>query len=517
MSDKNHRASQVTPGPLCLRVAPLLPILDEEELDAEEVAEARAHLATCDYCQAQRAIYRRLDKLVARHFAPGAEQLKPVIGADLVGDVSYWPDTESAAELDDFTVETMPTASQQRPRRILGLGALAAVLVVSLMAGALFASHQQIGPNGGRTAATATTAPLTPGSQTILTAVSMVSPSDGWAVGTYLSSRKSLLMHFTDGKWVPVATSVPAALTDIKMISATDGWAAGGNGLAHFDGRTWTTVHTPVASAFFAISVVSAENIWVVGASVPGKPGQPTILHYDGAGWVLAATPRVGNAFELLAISMTSADEGWAVGQATYTGVNSTVQGVILHYTGGSWRVAETLPNISLDSVAMSSPYGGWILGDSIPNQEVGVSEEAAVATKAWRYRNGAWVEAQPPAPTHRLALGSMVRIGPDGMVWAVTTEDSVNTSHGNQTVSNSIINRYISNNWTQITMPELKDRSSLSIREIAFLSPTEFWAVGSASWWTGIGDPAGPRAITPTITPLILHYKDGNWTVVAS
>jgi hypothetical protein len=60
-----------------------------------------------------------------------------------------------------------------------------------------------------------------------------------------------------------------------------------------------------------------------------------------------------------------------------------------------------------------------------------------------------------------------------------------------------------------------LDGRQSANIAAISMLSPTEGWAVGTAYWPRKYGVPAGPGSgYTPTITPLILHYHDGVWSV---
>jgi hypothetical protein len=82
---------------------------------------------------------------------------------------------------------------------------------------------------------------------------------------------------------------------------------------------------------------------------------------------------------------MVSATEGWAVGSvsvntdsATPTPYISTYGGdtsIILHYTGGTWRIAYTRPTrtntyVDLNTLAMVSPSEGWAAGqeeDDIP------------------------------------------------------------------------------------------------------------------------------------------------------
>ena len=67
---------------------------------------------------------------------------------------------------------------------------------------------------------------------------------------------------------------------------------------------------------------------------------------------------------------------------------------------------------------------------------------------------------------------------------------------------------------WVQVQTPTIQQRRSTYMSQIAFLAPDEFWGVGTSLWQTGI--PSGPgTGYTPTVTPLIAHYKGGVWGIV--
>ena len=67
---------------------------------------------------------------------------------------------------------------------------------------------------------------------------------------------------------------------------------------------------------------------------------------------------------------------------------------------------------------------------------------------------------------------------------------------------------------WVQVQTPTIQQRRSAYISQTAFLSPDEFWGVGTSFWWTGTSTGTS-SGYNPTVTPLITHYKDGVWTVV--
>ncbi len=109
-----------------------------------------------------------------------------------------------------------------------------------------------------------------------LSDLTMVSPDEGWAVGSVssasvvsssgggaiiptpslqsLESTRALILHFHNCTWTPVATDYPGArLLSISMDSASDGWAVGnasGKPLAlHYTNGAWTSVTLPEQSA----------------------------------------------------------------------------------------------------------------------------------------------------------------------------------------------------------------------------------------------------------------------------
>jgi hypothetical protein len=67
---------------------------------------------------------------------------------------------------------------------------------------------------------------------------------------------------------------------------------------------------------------------------------------------------------------------------------------------------------------------------------------------------------------------------------------------------------------WTQVQAPMIQGRRYATIVAASIISADEFWGVGDTIWFTGVPADAS-SAYTPTVTPLIVHYKNGVWTVV--
>lgn len=68
----------------------------------------------------------------------------------------------------------------------------------------------------------------------------MLSPTDGWAVGS-----KGTIFHYTTGIWTgPVSPGTTTNdLLSVFMAASTEGWAVGKAGtIVHYSGGTWTAL-----------------------------------------------------------------------------------------------------------------------------------------------------------------------------------------------------------------------------------------------------------------------------------
>ncbi len=150
------------------------------------------------------------------------------------------------------------------------------------------------------------------------------------------------------------------------MSSATDGWATGTSYtnnagyysdsalLLHYTRGNWTEVK-PISNTnnAGAISMSSASDGWAVGDSEGDNGLQMTdLLHYNGQQWttVPAFTSR-SRSVVIVALQMLSATEGWAVGSSITYGSQHDSNGnqlilswkaVIVHYHNGAWSIVPT-------------------------------------------------------------------------------------------------------------------------------------------------------------------------------
>jgi photosystem II stability/assembly factor-like uncharacterized protein len=170
--------------------------------------------------------------------------------------------------------------------------------------------------------------------------VDMISPEEGWSIG--MGGPKSpKILHYHEGIWEnDPMTDGSFLLTNLKMISSTDGWAVGGPGIIlHYTNGSWIRVTSPTDKTLWGISMLSSNDGWIVGDG-------GTILHYTDNQWTLVPSPVQT---DLSSVYMLSAADGWAVGANT-----------ILHYNAGKWSTVPVPASVGLTAITMVSSNEGW-------------------------------------------------------------------------------------------------------------------------------------------------------------
>ena len=182
-------------------------------------------------------------------------------------------------------------------------------------------------------------------STTDLYSVSMVSSSEGWAVGGLGSSPA--ILHYTGGSWVQIpAPPANGILRSVFMVDGSDGWAVGDNGvILRYSGGSWGSVSSPTANTLRSIFMVGGGNGWAVGDG-------GTILSNQNGQWAAYSSPTSAS---LNSVFFLDSSHGWAVGSG----------GTILHYDGLIWSPVAAGISANLNSVAQVNPQEAWAVGDS--------------------------------------------------------------------------------------------------------------------------------------------------------
>lgn len=221
-----------------------------------------------------------------------------------------------------------------------------------------------------------------------ITAIAMVSPTEGWAVGGE-GATNALILHYQHGQWSALPEHPRGQLDAIAMVAPDEGWAVGtdvggGSIMLRYSHGAWSPVSVPQVGALDTIAMYSADSGWAAGGG---------ILRYANGAWTQAAfTPPLGA--PISDIVAPAPDEAWAAGATIY------------HYQFGKWSAASVPSNASISGIAMDSSTSGWAVGDPV----------GTATSVLWRYENGAWTAVNSPT---RQPLLSVASVSPRE-VWAV-------------------------------------------------------------------------------------------------
>ena len=394
-----------------------------------------------------------------------------------------------------------------------------------------------------------------------------------------------LLYHDQSGAWTRVPVSVPGGtphLSAISMDSPTDGWAVGGGPgtaptsanapahcfLLHYTGRAWLPLSLPLAGMLTSVRMVAPNDGWAVGTSEGTAQRLPLILHYDGSAWTQQALPAglgqsngtqqnislpglaalpTGDAWVMLTQFPhgTIISDGSGSSSTGVTTVTSTAPGpqylpstVILHSSGGPWTVQATLPGMVLSGFDMASPESGWAVGSDVGAPPAHITSAAALNSPQFlRYAGGAWT----PGPTkvlsdesHQLTMSSLTLLSPtDG--WAVGISQSAQSfvstpDSGPPPVPPPVppplpppllvppetmaLAHFDGTTWVPIKGPPLPSGTLAVLSGASFSAPNDVWIVGTLLTPNGPGYNSN-APLSARTAPLLLHYASGVWSTV--
>lgn len=327
--------------------------------------------------------------------------------------------------------------------------------------------------------------------------VELLSKTDGWAMGgTFRWGGNSVILHYDGTAWTIFQENVGSGgwIQALDMVTPTDGWATDDEGYVyHYNGTKWSSVGRPTSKGLYGLDMVAANDGWAVG-------DDGVILHYDGTNW---SSILDGSEIDFTDITMVSAEEGWAIGSE---GDFFSTSSVIMHYDGRSWsRVTNPMPSRLFSAIYMQSPTNGWIGGSDgtvlhydgstwTPDSKLTrpATQLRAVdilsSTDVWAV--GGWSDFLGYAQDENI-------IHFDGTVWTDFSVSNVGlngidmvSSDDGWAVGSTIL--HYDGEWHDVGNPTAK-----TLQDISMLSSTEGWAVGSDG--------------------TILHYNGSIWATVSS
>lgn len=524
----NHRtpASAIT----CAQMELLLPLLDDGENDPAYAA-ARRHLRTCASCQRERARYAALDQAVRARF--GVSSVRPYATEDIMRHIT---------ERSEGTGNSTPLSNApRRPYHISrpwlsGLGAVAVVVVLLGMAALLFGGRLGlgVGSRGGPPR------PSFPGTHGLFADVSMVSPTEGWALAqvTKTPDGKSTpntiaFYHYLNGTWTPETLTLSTQAADtlreggiggfngtISMDSAADGWALArnfnvGSVLFHYTNGKWQEIYQGGASEVLAgIQAISAHSLWTY--SDFHITASATIGHFDGTSWTQQTiNANIGAHGQILALQMVSDSQGWALMKPSqdYGDPNYT----ILKYAGNNtWTTHSTLNAGNLGEIsglAMVSSDDGWAIGQRGIDGPSSVTAGKPVPQVLYHFSGGKWrsVPLQFTSGGAFVTLQKIVmRSAHDG--WIIAQEQNLRpgvTASGIE--KHTILLHYDGSTWTEAQTPDVGGDAS-AITGMSFAGDIG-WACGFVAALPD-GQTIQDSDVPSYGSPMLWTYQNGGWVL---
>ncbi|GHO85672.1 WD40/YVTN/BNR-like repeat-containing protein [Dictyobacter formicarum] len=235
-----------------------------------------------------------------------------------------------------------------------------------------------------------------------------------------------------------------------------------------------------IGPALYGVAMVSSQDVWAVGGSFKAVsnqrntlrmvvPEQGQILHYQDDSWVAYASFPV----PLLAISMSSAHDGWAVGYA----------GQLAHFDGHNWQAERASTSATLCSVVMLSEQEGWASG---------------YGGTILHYHDHHWQVVASPTNNDVLSLKML------------------STQEGWAVGENGTILHYSQGIWRNFASP-----TSHTLNDLSMLSADEGWAVGNQGiilhYRQGIWSPvqmSSPGNDTPALLGVVMNTVHSGWII---
>jgi hypothetical protein len=293
------------------------------------------------------------------------------------------------------------------------------------------------------------------------------SASDAWAVGfdeNFLVEVGGIIEHWDGRSWQLV--SHPASdlglgtqLNAVSAVSPSDIWVVGSETITaggqsqtvalHYDGESWTRMVPyvgsggPEGSSFsdlFCVKAVATDDVWALGEDY----NSPIALHWNGTAWTVVPFPAFTSADATYAgaIDGAASDDIWAFGHylvpAGYEGGESA-EAMAWHWDGQSWSYVTDPdpqhPTLDLVSGAESAFSGVTALAkDNVWTTGVaGLGGNSNAGVQYFLHYDGtAWsavVNSTNGSPGPNGGYdggGNPLASSPDGDVWAVGAGSSV-------------------------------------------------------------------------------------------
>jgi hypothetical protein len=271
-----------------------------------------------------------------------------------------------------------------------------------------------------------------PGKQAGLSGIGGSSSSDVWTVGwsdADSGDNDGLIEHWDGRQWRVVSGPRLASLgisggfndlSAVAVVSASDGWIVGTNGgdtlTEHWDGTSWTIL--PSANGFGLSSLLSvfaraANDVWAVGGSqeeLAEHDSEGLIEHWDGTSWQLVYRTTTTNPAYFANVASSSASDIWVIGDRGFKGSDFQVgkRPLLVRWGGRAWRLIASPSTLPRAAIAVFSPQNVWAVGEGVAHRD----------GRKWRILPNAWL------PRRNSRFEAIAALSPAN-IWAAGADGS--------------------------------------------------------------------------------------------
>lgn len=305
--------------------------------------------------------------------------------------------------------------------------------------------------------------------------------------------------------------STPSVMT---MVSPTQGWAVGNTFVGpvgaqtliqvfyHYDGSTWRIDPADSQASKGAPS----------GSPTPTPQGDQAI--YSG-----------NDQIQLTAISATPGGDVWATGYLQIQDENgniSSTTGYLYHRANGVWRVAQVMRNTELDGILMTGANSGWITGRTITSKKV-ITTVPITTTRVTpivlSWDGARWSQAAIPQPDQTQSGMTFTQIAADSPsnVWIIGSSNGMTVNTGPYAGDNTYLIHFDGARWSHVSLPQvaaINPSHDISItNQVAF---NNLAAAPSGDLWLAGGlSVNGGGSGNYQWYSLLYRYSGGQWVNV--
>lgn len=215
---------------------------------------------------------------------------------------------------------------------------------------------------------------------TVMRGISMLSSSDGWAVGD-----NGTILRLVSGSWTSQTSNTGNVLRAVEARNSSYVLAVGDNGtIMRWDGSTWSSKNGGTTPNFLNIAMLSDSEGWITGSN-------GGIYKFDGN--TLGTAYAIAGSQPVNDVAIVSSSEAYAVtggsdkkiykwNGSSWSAVYSASQvlnsiaisngkgyavgenGLILAFDGTNWSGTGSPTTVVLNQIAMISSTEGWAVGN---------------------------------------------------------------------------------------------------------------------------------------------------------